>query len=273
MKQGLNGMAFGFSSVNAGQRNSSVSPQFVALSTPGGFKITAPVSMALGIASGDNVMFINNIKEINSAIVTKHPDLVAFCEENNLDITTPEAAVAIHKAFDVWAIAKGIVEKDARGNICKAVDRMSKDDRIRFVNENFDDMLNEALNSDNEELKAALTAEGITRDEQVELMTPFVRGNEVNKYMGSRCANPSNLNGIGNTLTFTDTNVWNQIKADLKEDERKNVNRIFEVSIDPNDILDIPMNDGYEDVIVKAIRIDMDNFTDKEPVSRKNAEK
>lgn len=272
MKQGLNGMAFGFSSVNAGQRNNAVTPQFIALSTVGGFKITAPVSMALGIASGDNVMFVNNIKEINSAIVTKHPDLVAFCEENNLDINTPEAAVAIHKAFDVWAIAKGVIEKDAKGNVCKVIDRMSKDDRVRFVEANFDAMLNEALASDNEDLKAALTVDGITREQQVEIMTPFVRGNEIDKYMGSKCANPSGLNGIGNTLTFTDSNVWNQIKADLKEDERKSVNRIFEVSIEPDDILDIPINDGFETIIVKGIKVDMANFTDKEPIARTKKE-
>ena len=51
-------MAFGFASVNAGQRNVVVTPQVIAVSTEGGFRITAPVSRVHGIAAGENVMYL-----------------------------------------------------------------------------------------------------------------------------------------------------------------------------------------------------------------------
>ena len=54
---------FGFSVVNAGQRNVSVNPQLIVTTTNGGFRVTAPLSKALGLKHGTYVMFINNIAE------------------------------------------------------------------------------------------------------------------------------------------------------------------------------------------------------------------
>ena len=60
----VNGMSFGFSAVNAGQRNVAVEPQLIAVSTEGNFRMTPPVSRALGLSSGDYVTFLHNIDEI-----------------------------------------------------------------------------------------------------------------------------------------------------------------------------------------------------------------
>lgn len=40
----VNGMSFGFSAVNAGQRNVAVEPQLIAVSTEGNFRMTPPKS-------------------------------------------------------------------------------------------------------------------------------------------------------------------------------------------------------------------------------------
>ena len=64
----VNGMSFGFSAVNAGQRNVAVEPQVIAVSTEGNFRMTPPVSRALGLSSGDYVTFLHNIDEINALL-------------------------------------------------------------------------------------------------------------------------------------------------------------------------------------------------------------
>ena len=67
--------SFGFSMVNAGQRMSgNVDPQLIAVSTNGGFRLTGAATRVLGIMPGDNVMFVNNLAEIDAAILdATHP--------------------------------------------------------------------------------------------------------------------------------------------------------------------------------------------------------
>ena len=101
MKTNGKAMGFGFSAVNAGQRNVSVEPQVIAVSTEGNFRITPPVSRVLGIGHGDYVMFLNNVDNIDAAIAAKDAQVVAFCKEQGLEVGSPEAAIAIHKAFDM----------------------------------------------------------------------------------------------------------------------------------------------------------------------------
>ena len=103
-------MSFGFSVVNAGQRNVSYEPELVAGANAGSFRITPPVSKALLLQHGDNIMFVTNADNIDAAIRDKAPEVVEFCTANGLDIDSMEAAIAIHKEFDMWGIAKGIQE-------------------------------------------------------------------------------------------------------------------------------------------------------------------
>lgn len=127
--------------VNAGQRAVSEEPELVVVSTPGSFRMTAQVSKALGIAHGEYVMFINNCANIDNAIINKVPEVVAFCEEQGLDIESPEAAIAVHAEFDIWALAKGIAELDKNGNPCITRVRMTKNDKIKYVNTYFQELL------------------------------------------------------------------------------------------------------------------------------------
>lgn len=80
---------FGFSAVNAGQRNVNYDPQVIAVSTPGGFRMTSPVSKILNVQHGDYIMFINNIPGIDQAIAERNEALVEFCDENGIDFDSP----------------------------------------------------------------------------------------------------------------------------------------------------------------------------------------
>lgn len=255
------GISFGFSAVNAGQRNTTAEPQVIVVSTEGNFRITPAVSKVLGIAHGDNVMFLSNVKEIDEAIVEKNEELAAFCEENGLELGSPEALVAIHKEFDTWGIAKGVAEFDTKGNAKTASERLSAKDKAKFVSANFDDMLERALNEADEETVSALSRDGITKEEQIDLLSAFVTPRQLPKFTGSKAANPAQLTGSGVSLTFTDSNVWKQIKVDLGEEATK-VNRIYDVDVE--DIQTVDITNGYETVSIKVLVLA--DYTDKEPM-------
>lgn len=260
MKTNGKAMGFGFSAVNAGQRNVSVEPQVIAVSTEGNFRITPPVSRVLGIGHGDYVMFLNNVDNIDAAIAAKDDQVVAFCEEQGLEVGSPEAAIAIHKAFDMWAIAKGIVEYDTKGNQKTSTERLTKNDKIKFVSQNFDTMLEQAMEQADDDTKAALSRDGITKEEQTDILAAFVTPRELPKYKGSKAANPAGLTGAGTSLTFTDSNVWKQLKADMGDTATK-LNRVFDVDVE--EVQDIVLSDGYKEVTVKAIVLG--EYSDKEP--------
>lgn len=270
MKDFKKGLSFGMGIVNAGQRAVSEEPELVVVSTPGSLRMTAQVSKALGIAHGEYVMFINNCANIDNAIINKVPEVVAFCEEQGLDIESPEAAMAVHAEFDIWALAKGIAELDKNGNPCITRVRMTKNDKVKYVNTYFQETLEGALSSSNEELKAALTREGITEDEQKELLISCIQGDEVAKIKGSKCANTAALSGIGVTLNFTDSNVWKQLKADMTDEEATSKNRVYTVDID--NLQEAVVNNGYKDIVVKIAMLT--EYKDEEPIRiGKKAEK
>lgn len=257
----VKGMGFGFATVNAGQRNVSVEPQVIAVSTEGGFRLTPVVTRVLGISNGEYVMFLSNVDNIDAAIATKAEEVVAFCEENGLELGSPEAAIAIHKEFDMWAIAKGINEYDTKGILKTTTERLTSKDKVKFVTQNFDDMLTAAMEQADDEVKDALSREGITTEEQIDILTAFVTPKETPKFKGSKCANPGGMTGTGVVLNFADTNVWKQLKADMG-DAAKTMNRVFDVDVE--NIQDITISDGYKDVTVKALILG--DYTDKEPV-------
>ena len=270
MKDFKKGLSFGMGIVNAGQRAVSEEPELVVVSTPGSFRMTGQVSKALGIAHGEYVMFINNCANIDNAIINKVPEVVAFCEEQGLDIESPEAAMAVHAEFDIWALAKGIAELDKNGNPCITRVRMTKNDKIKYVNTYFQKTLEGALSSSNEELKAALGREGITEDEQKELLVSCIQGDEVVKVKGSKCANTAALSGIGVTLNFTDSNVWKQLKSNMTDEEATSKNRVYTVDID--NLQEAVVNNGHKDIVVKIAMLT--EYKDEEPIRiGKKAEK
>lgn len=254
------GMNFGFSTVNAGQRAVTQDPLLIVTSTEGGFRITGPVSRILGVQQGDYMMFINNIANIDKAIAEGVEPLKEFCEENGLEWGTPEAAIAIHKEFDLWGIARGIQEFDDKGLPKISKVRLTKDDRLTFVKQKYESMLEAAMSSGDEELIAALSDETATDEDKMNLLCPFVVADDVNSYRGSKLASPSDVTGVGVNLTFTDSNVWKQMKSDLGETATK-VNRVFTLDIDT--LHDAVINDGFKDVNIKMIILG--DYEDKAP--------
>ena len=265
MKTTTKKSAFGFSAVNAGQRNVAVDPQIIATSTLGAFRLTAPVTKVLGIQPGDYVMFVNNIDKIDAALAAQTEDVVAFAEEHGLALGSPELAIAMHKEFDMWGVAKGIQLYNSKGIPQTVKERLTVKDKEAIVRTNFASLLEAALASDNAELVEALSREGVTMDEQVALLVDTIDGQEVAKYQGSKTANPSGLTGCGVAVNFTDSNVWNQLKADMAEATEQN--RIFD--IDTTDVLHVAISNGYEEVDVPFLVLG--DYTDKAP-SRRGAE-
>lgn len=260
-------LSFGLGAVNVAKRNAVSEPELVVNPTVGGFRITPAVSRALGLTNGGYIMFVSNIDAIEQAIANKDENLVAFCAEENIDMNTPEGVKAIHEAFDEWGIAKGIQMFDKNGNAVKTKERMSKTDKIEYVTNNFDDVLKAAIENGEPEFAASLQVEGITKEEQIEILANAVNPEQVNKYYGSKCSNSSNLSGTSVSLTFSDSAVWGALKEDLGE-EAKKMSRTFEVDI--KELREVPYFNGHKEVIVKAAMLG--EFKDTESARKSKGE-
>lgn len=260
-------LSFGLGAVNVAKRNAVSEPELVVNPTVGGFRITPAVSRALGLTNGGYIMFVSNIDAIEQAIANKDENLVAFCAEENIDMNTPEGVKAIHEAFDEWGIAKGIQMFDKNGNAVKTKERMSKTDKVEYVTNNFDDVLKAAIENGEPEFAASLQVEGITKEEQIEILANAVNPEQVNKYYGSKCSNSSNLSGTGVSLTFSDSAVWGALKEDLGE-EAKKLSRTFEVDI--KELREVPYFNGHKEVIVKAAMLG--EFKDTESTRKSKGE-
>jgi hypothetical protein len=260
-------LSFGLGAVNVAKRNAVSEPELVVNPTVGGFRITPAVSRALGLTNGGYIMFVSNIDAIEQAIANKDENLVAFCAEENIDMNTPEGVKAIHEAFDEWGIAKGIQIFDKNGNAVKTRERMSKTDKVEYVTNNFDDVLKAAIENGEPEFAASLQVEGITKEEQIEILANAVNPEQVNKYYGSKCSNSSNLSGTGVSLTFSDSAVWGALKEDLGE-EAKKMSRTFEVDI--KELREVPYFNGHKEVIIKAAMLG--EFKDTESTRKSKGE-
>lgn len=260
-------LSFGLGAVNVAKRNAVSEPELVVNPTVGGFRITPALSRALGLTNGGYIMFVSNIDAIEQAIANKDENLVAFCAEENIDMNTPEGVKAIHEAFDEWGIAKGIQMFDKNGNAVKTKERMSKTDKVEYVTNNFDDILKAAIENGEPEFAASLQVEGITKEEQIEILANAVNPEQVNKYYGSKCSNSSNLSGTGVSLTFSDSAVWGALKEDLGE-EAKKMSRTFEVDI--KELREVPYFNGHKEVIVKAAMLG--EFKDTESTRKSKGE-
>ena len=248
-----NGIKFGFGVVQSGQRKAAYDPELAVLTTHGGFRITPQVSKALGIANGDYVMFINNFDQIDAAARAQADVVVDYCNQNGLDITDPATLDTLHEVFGQWAIAKGIKAYSDKGVVLKVVDRMSKKEKEAAVAANFDAALEAAMASDDAELKDAVSAEGLTRDQQIEILAAAMAAPEVDKYLGSKCANASDMIGTGVVLNFTDSNIWNILKADLRKEVKTSVIRSYPIDLTQLDYCEV--NNGYEKVRVPYLPI------------------
>lgn len=257
-------MSFGFNSVQAGQKSATINaePRLLANSTAGKFSLTAPVTKAMGIAVGENVMFLNNIADVEAAIANPTEDLVNWAAENGLDLTTKDGQDAAMRELTVWAIAKGVPMYDSKGNPVMAKERYTKEDKERFIEANADVILaenrqalielNGGEDADDETLKALITVDNVA--------VP-----EYHASTGSKTATTGTATGIGCQLNFTDTAIWNAMKKDIPVEERTKKNRIFEVKLDEGfkTVVDDGTRDGVE---VMAYPVEF--LKDEEPIER-----
>lgn len=248
MKLG-NKLQFGVNAVIAGQKVASVKavPQLIVNTTSGKFQITSPVSKALNIAVGENVMFLNNIAGVEQAIQARVDDIVNYAAEHNIDLNTTEGEEKVLKAFTQWFIAKGILQYDKKGNPILASERYTKEDKAKYLEEHRMEIVE--ANRD-----ALIEAFGEMSDEELgeKLTIDMVESPKYHAASGSKTSTSSNVTGVGAQLSFTDTAIWNALKVDLGEDATKK-NRIFDVVLDETQTVDY--NNGKENVKINIVPI------------------
>ena len=259
-------LQLGFNTVNVGKRKSEDEAQLVVLSTEGSFKITAPVAVALGVKVGEYVQFVDNFDLVTNAINEKAEMVVDFCNEQGLDINSDEAKELIHKEFDMVGIIKGVQQYDSKGNPLTSRERMTIEDKKAYVKNNFDELMDSILSEADEELKANLTRDGITVDEQIEIMAAFVQPTEVAKISGSKTFSATKALGF-NTCTFSCSRMWNILKSDLEH--KTSINRIFTLDLKNSQMIEI--SNGFETIKVKALLLE--DSIDKQVTVRNSTSK
>lgn len=258
-----NKIQFGVQAIVAGQKSNTVNadPQLIANSTSGKFVITAPVSKALNIAVGENVMFLNNIQGVEAAVQARTEDILAYAAENDFDLDTREGADACVKSLTQWFIAKGVKMYDSKGNPVMASERFTADDKAKYLEANKMDIV--AANRD-----ALVEQFGEMTDEELaeKLTVEMVESPKYHAASGSKTATTSNVTGVGCQLSFTDTAIWGALKADIEEPTKKN--RIFDVVLE--DVQKIEYNNGKEVVMIDIYPIEFVEDTDPIVREKKN---
>lgn len=268
-------MNFGFTAVQAGQKSTTVNaePRLIANSTVGKFVVTSPVSKALGVAVGENIQFLNNIPEVEAAIVARHEVIVEWANENGIDLDSREGQDAALKHFTMWAIAKGVPQYNAKGEPTMASVRYTKDEKINAVLANIDEFLADADIYTN--IAKAMQNDEFTRDELIEVLksedendftnavkdavAACVQSPQYHSATGSKTSTTGTSTGVGCQLNFTDTAIWGALKADLGENKDKK-NRTFRVVLDS--AFDTEVHDGQKSVKITAFPIEYIDDTD-----------
>ena len=272
-------MNFGFTAVQAGQKSTTINaePRLIANSTSGKFMITSPVSKALGVAVGESIQFFNNISEVEAAIVARHEVIVDWANENGIDLDTREGQNAALKHFSVWAIAKGVLKYTSKGEPLMGNVRYTKEEKIAAVIANVDNFLGDeeirasiakAMQNDEFTSEELLEVLGTEEDNEFtaavkEAAIACVQSPQYHMCTGAKTATTGTATGVGCQLNFTDTAIWNALKADLKEDMDKK-NRNFNVLLD--DAFETESHNGYKAVKVTAYPIEFVDDTD--PIRR-----
>lgn len=261
MKLG-NKIGFGFSAVQAGQKSATVNaePRLIANSTQGKFVITAPVSKAANIAVGENVMFLNNIANVEAAVAQRHEDVVAWANENGVDLETREGQDTALAAFTVWAIAKGVAQYDSKGNPVMATERYTKEDKQKYI----DAHGAEILEANREALIERNGGEDADDDTLIALIdVDDIEAPKYHAHTGSKTATTASATGVGCQLNFTDTSIWNTLKSDLGDNKEKK-NRVFKVLLE--EAFQAEVNNGKEVVEITAYPLEF--LADEDPIVR-----
>jgi len=260
------GIKFGVNAVLAGQKSSlmNATPQLIVKSTSGQFTITSPVSKALSIAAGENIMFFNNISGIEALIQSRPDELVNYCNENNWNLDTPEGQEALIKDQTVWYIAKGVYLFKRNGEPMMSTIRVTKEEKAAQIAEHGVEMIAAMSEEDKAAFAAAKGLEGASDEELAAALTPDdVPSPTCPAAAGSKTAATSQATGVGLQLNFTDTAIWDALKADLAEN-KNNFNRVFDVKLD--EATEVEYNNGKENV--KVIAYPIEYAEDKTPMVR-----
>lgn len=240
---------FGVQAVQAGQKTSTVNaePQLVVNSTPGKFVVTAPVSKALNVAVGENIMFLNNIAAVEAAVQSRNEDVVAYASELGVDLSTREGEDALVADLTQWFIAKGVLQYNSKGEPVMSTERFTKEDKAKYL----EDHVMELVEANREALVEQF---GEMSDEELaqKLTVDMVESPKFHAASGSKTATTASTTGVGCQLIFTDSSIWNTLKKDLGENASKK-NRIFDVLLDKAQTAEF--NNGKENVTITMLPI------------------
>ena len=251
---------FGVQAVQAGQKSSTVNaePQLIANSTLGKFVVTAPVSKALNIAVGENIMFLNNIAAVEAAVQSRNADVVAYAEEQGIDLSTRDGEDALVALLTQWFIAKGVLQYTAKGEPVMATERYTKEDKAKYLAEHAMELV--AANRD-----ALVEQFGEMSDEELaeRLTIDMVESPKFHAASGSKTATTASTTGVGCQLIFTDSSIWTSLKKDLG-DEASKKNRIYDVLVDEAQTAEF--NNGKENIQITILPIQFKE--DVDPIVR-----
>lgn len=249
------GLQFGMSAVQSGKRvmQASNEPTLTANSTKAKFSLTGAVTRIMGLIPGDNVQFVSNIADIDAAIAERDAEVMAWCEENNVEFGTEAARAALIQNFGEYGICKGVPLFEKNGEIKLAGVRMTAEQKAAAFE----------LNKERIAEEVGKSVEEVTIDDY----NPTTRA-----YSGARTSTSSNLTGLGLPLTFSDSSMWSELKENLG-DEAEKFNRVFEVNLNEPFVVAVEtgkvIGDEKETVEVNAYKFSFK--VDEEPIARQSS--
>lgn len=249
------GLQFGMSAVQSGKRvmQASNEPTLTANSTKAKFSLTGAVTRIMGLVPGDNVQFVSNIADIDAAIAERDAEVMAWCEENNVEFGTEAARAALIQNFGEYGICKGVPLFEKNGEIKLAGVRMTAEQKAAAFE----------LNKERIAEEVGKSVEEVTINDY----NPTTRA-----YSGARTSTSSNLTGLGLPLTFSDSSMWSELKENLG-DEAEKFNRVFEVNLNEPFVVAVEtgkvIGDEKETVEVNAYKISFK--ADEEVIARQSS--
>ena len=272
-----------FAVMQSGQKSNTVNaePQLIANTTLGKFVITAPVSKALNIAVGENVMFLNNIADVEKAIAERNPELVNWANENGVNLDSNEGKETAMQEFVMYCIAKGIPQYNAKGEPIMADLRFTKEEKLEAAIDNMETIMGSetmyakiAEVMENPEVTVQEVCDVLRSEESNDfidgvksLIIDCVKVPQYHVASGSRTATTGKAKGVGCQLSFSDTAIWNTLKHNLgKEKELKN--RVFNVEL--NEGFKANAHDGQK--VVEFMCYPLTFLNDTDPIVRNKAE-
>lgn len=268
-----------FAVMQSGQKSNTVNaePQLIANTTLGKFLITAPVSKALNIAVGENVMFLNNIADVEKAIIERNPELVAWADEKGVDLDSNEGKETAMQEFVMYCIAKGVPQYNSKGEPIMADVRFTKEEKLEAAIDGMETIMSsEAMYAkiaeimENPEVTVQEVCDVLRSEKSNEfidgvksLIIDCVKVPQYHVASGSRTATTGNAKGVGCQLSFSDTAIWNTLKHNLGN-EKESKNRIFNVGL--NEGFKASTHDGQK--VVEFICYPLTFVTDAEPIAR-----